>query len=147
MDRSRAASWSARWMLWVLIWQTACAPRPTSTTPEVAARPAQRLGAESTDEPRGQIILRLSDGEVAAVVETARAEVPARGLSETRTQALMRGLPALPSPSSDRKDFAFRQGPRRPPRAGSEVEDPFPPPTDPKPPRASGATVSALRGP
>jgi uncharacterized protein YfaS (alpha-2-macroglobulin family) len=93
----------------------------------------------------GGLTFRLSEG-VEGPPPTARPPAASQPLSEAETRVLLERLPPLAADPEDEKDTALRESSRPPPRTGTAVKAPFPPPSGPKAPAApAGEPLRVVR--
>jgi uncharacterized protein YfaS (alpha-2-macroglobulin family) len=115
--------------------------RPPARAREVAAGPPRLPG-----EAKG-LTFRLSEG-TESPPPTARPPASAEPLTTDETRALLDRLPPMTAepPTDAEKGAALREGSQPPPRTGTTVKAPFPPPAGPAvPPATPGEPLRVIR--
>lgn len=117
----------------------ACGGTPGTTTDVPGARTTPRATGAGDTGARGP--LADAPGEGGLVWQISAGSPPPQGdvmppaaatpLSDADTQKILARLPAVGAEPGDQQDFALRPSSEPPPKPGSTVETPFPPPAAP----------------
>ncbi|MES2640113.1 MAG: alpha-2-macroglobulin family protein [Myxococcota bacterium] len=137
-----------RWTRWIvgIGLVVACKKPPVEATMEAAAAPDTEAKVEFQKDPEAPGLgLRLyearpTDGGGDAV--PLAASIP---LDPAAITALLARLPALDTDPRDAVDFALRDGPQPPPRAGTTVDVPFPSGSNEPAPVVESGPLTVLR--
>ncbi|MEW6281986.1 MAG: Ig-like domain-containing protein, partial [Candidatus Eremiobacterota bacterium] len=115
-----------------------CSQSPTASSKE---------GLPMTpSKPGSGLEFVLSEGSPGADEARRPPQARAQPLDATRTEALMRRLPALKELPGQKQDFALRESSLPPPRAGRTEAVPFPAPVKPEPaPKIEKGPLTVLR--
>ncbi|MCA9514389.1 MAG: Ig-like domain-containing protein [Myxococcales bacterium] len=116
----------------------ACGGTPGTTTDNPDARTSPRIAGGGDDglegplanAPGAGLVWKVSEGNPPPEGEIL-PPAPATPLPDADTQKLLARLPAVDAKAGDQQDFALRPASQPPPKPGSTVETPFPPPVAP----------------